>query len=90
LPGATVPVLRGRDAEHVERWLAERGFHEDRTLQATARLPSPRFWDRVSWAAVLSVGRRLSEAASQRRLEQALRDEVAFWKRLKAKGRDVE
>ena len=89
LPGATVPVLRERDAERVERWLLERGFRQGHILPATGRLPSPRFWDRVSWAAVLALGSRLSEAASRRRLELALRDEVAFWKRLEAKGGDV-
>jgi hypothetical protein len=90
LPGATVPVLRERDAERVERWLHERGFRPSRILSATGRLPSPRFWDRVSWAAVLALGDRLSEAASRRRLELALKDEVAFWKQLEAKGGDVE
>jgi hypothetical protein len=54
------------------------------------RLPTARFWDRISWAAVLSLGDRLSEMASRRRLELALKDEVAFWKRLEAKGGDVE
>jgi hypothetical protein len=90
LPGATVPVLGGRDADRVERWLLERGFRRGHILPATGRLPSPRFWDRVSWAAVLALGDRLLEAASRRRLELALKDEVAFWKRLEAKDGEVE
>jgi hypothetical protein len=81
LPGATVPVLQERDAERVERWLLERGFRQGHILPATGRLPSPRFWDRVFWAAVLALGSRLSETASRLRLELALKDEVAFWKR---------
>jgi hypothetical protein len=90
LPGATVPVLQERDAERVERWLLERGFQDGRVLQRTGRLPTARFWDRISWAAVLSLGGRLSETASRQRLELALKDEVDFWKRLDAKGGDVE
>jgi hypothetical protein len=90
LPGATVPVLQERDAERVERWLLERGFQEGRVLQRTGRLPTARFWDRISWAAVLSLGGRLSQTASRQRLELALKDEVAFWRRLEAKGGDVE
>jgi hypothetical protein len=90
LAGATVPVLGERDAERVERWLLEWGFRQGHILSATGRLLSPRFWDRVSWAAVLSLGDRLSEAGSRGRLELALKDEVAFWKRLEAKGGDVE
>jgi hypothetical protein len=87
--GATVPVLQERDAVRVERWLLERGFRKGRVLPGTGRLPTPRFWDRISWAAVLSLGGRLSETASRRRLELALKDEVAFWKRLEAKGGEV-
>jgi hypothetical protein len=90
LAGATVPVLRERDAERVVRWLLERGFRENRILAATGRLPSPRLWDRVSWSALLALRNRLSEAASRRRLELALKNEVAFWKQLEAKGGDEE
>jgi hypothetical protein len=89
-PGATVPILQERDAERVERWLLERGFRQGHILPTTGRLPSPRFWDRVCWAAVLALGGRLSEAGSRRRLELALKDEAAFWKRLEAKGGEVE
>jgi hypothetical protein len=39
---------------------------------------------------VLALGDRLSEAASRRRLELALRDEVAFWEWLEASGGEVE
>jgi hypothetical protein len=90
LPGATVPVLQERDAQRVERWLLERGFRNSLVLPRTGRFPTPRFWDRVSWAAVLALGNRLSEAASRRRLELALKDEVAFWKRLEVLGGDIE
>jgi hypothetical protein len=90
LPGSTVPHLSARDSLRVERWLAERNLCEARPLQATGRPPTPRFWDRMTWAAILAIGGRIDEQGARRRLELAVKDEVAFGKRLEERGGDVE
>jgi hypothetical protein len=90
LPGTTVPHLNVRDAERVERWLAERNLCEGRPLQATGRPPTPRCWDRMTWTAILSIGGRIDERGARRRLDLAVKDEAAFWKRLAERGGDVE
>jgi hypothetical protein len=82
LPGSTVPHLSVRDAARVERWLAERNLRGGRRLQATGRPPTPRCWDRMMWTAILGIGGRIDEGGARRRLELAVKDEVAFWKRL--------
>jgi hypothetical protein len=90
LPGSTVPHLSDRDAARVERWLAERNLRHGCALQATGRPPAPRCWDRMTWAAILAIGGRIDEHGAKRRLELAVKDEAAFWKRLKERGEDVE
>jgi hypothetical protein len=90
LPRSTVPHLSARDAARVERWLLERGYRENRPLQATGRLPTPRCWDRMAWTAILVIGGRIDEAGARRRLELAVKDEVAFWRRVEERGGDVE
>jgi hypothetical protein len=90
LPGSTVPHLSTRDAARVERWLLERNLREGRPLQATGRPPTPRCWDRMTWTAILAIGGRIDEHGARRRLELAVKDEVAFWRRLEERGGDVE
>jgi hypothetical protein len=90
LPGSTVPHLSDRDAARVERWLLERNLRHGRPLQATGRPPTPRCWDRMTWAAILAIGGRIDENGARRRLELAVKDEAAFWKRLEERGGDVE
>jgi hypothetical protein len=90
LPGSTVPHLSGRDSARVERWLAERNLCDARPLQATGRPPTPRCWDRMTWAAILAIGGRIDEDGARRRLELAVTDEVAFWRRLEERNGDVE
>ena len=86
LPGSTVPQLNARDAARVERWLSERNLRGGRPLQATGHPPAPRCWDRVTWTAILAIGGRIDEQGARRRLELALKDEVAFWRRLEKRG----
>jgi hypothetical protein len=86
LPGSTVPHLNAADAVRVERWLVERNLCDSRPLQATERRPTPRCWDRMTWAAILAIGGRIDEQGARRRLELALKDEVAFWRRLEKRG----
>jgi hypothetical protein len=90
LPGSTVPHLSDRDAARVERWLVERNLREGRPLQATGRPPTPRCWDRMTWTAILAIGARIDEGGARRRLELAVKDEVAFWKRLEERGGEAE
>jgi hypothetical protein len=90
LPGSTVPHLSDRDAARVERWLAERNMCEDRPLPATGHPPTPRCWDRMTWAAILAIGGRIDEQGARRRLELAVKDEVAFRARIGECGEDVE
>ena len=90
VPGSTVPHLNARDAGRVERWLAERNLRETRPLPATGRQPTPRCWDRMTWTAILAIGGRIDEHGARRRLELAVKDEVAFWRRLEERGGDVE
>jgi hypothetical protein len=90
LPGSTVPHLSDRDAARVERWLLERNLSEARPLQATGRPPAPRCWDRMIWAAILAISGRIDEQGARRRLELAVKDETAFWKRLEDSGGDIE
>jgi hypothetical protein len=89
LRGSTVPHLSARDAGRVERWLADRNLRDGRPLQATGRPPTPRCWDRMTWAAILAIGRRIDQHGARRRLELAVKDEVAFWRRLEECGGDV-
>jgi hypothetical protein len=90
LPGSTVPHLNARDSLRVERWLADRNLCDARPMQATGRPPTPRCWDRMSWAAILVIGGRIDEQGARRRLESAIKDELAFWKRLKERSGDIE
>jgi hypothetical protein len=90
LPGSTVPHLNARDAGRVERWLAERNLGGGRPLQATGRPPTPRCWDRMTWTAILAIGGRIDEQGARRRLELAMKDEVAFWMRFERRGGDAE
>jgi hypothetical protein len=90
LPGSSVPHLSARDAARVERWLAERNVRESFPLQATGRPPTPRCLDRMTWTAILAIGGRIDEHGARRRLELAVKDEVAFWRRLGERGGDVE
>jgi hypothetical protein len=89
LHGSTVPHLSDRDAARVERWLAERNLCEGRPLQATGRPATPRCWDRMTWAAILAIGGRIDEQGARRRLELAVKDEAAFWKRFEESGGDA-
>jgi hypothetical protein len=77
LPGSTVTHLSVRDAARVERWLLERGFWEDRAMQGMGCPPTPRCWDRMTWAAILVIGGCIDEGGARRRLELAVQDEVA-------------
>jgi hypothetical protein len=36
----------------------------------------------MTWAAILAIGGRIDEGGARRRLELAMKDEVAFWRRL--------
>jgi hypothetical protein len=82
LPGSTVAHLNVRDAARVERWLAERNLRDARPLQMTGRPPTPRCWDRMTWTAILAIGGRIDQHGARRRLELAMKDEAAFWRRL--------
>jgi hypothetical protein len=90
LSGSTVPHLSDRDAARVERWLAERNLCEGRPLQATGRPPTPRCLDRMIWTAILAIGGRIDERGARRRLELAIKDEAAFWRRLAERGGAAE
>jgi hypothetical protein len=89
-PGSTVPHLNDRDAGRVEQWLAERNLREARPLQATGRPPTARCWDRMTWTAILAIGGRIDDQGARRRLELAVKDEAAFWRRLEEWGGEVE
>ena len=41
-------------------------------------------------AAILAIGGRIDEGGARRRLELAVKDEVAFWRRLEDRGGDVD
>jgi hypothetical protein len=90
MPGSTVPHLSARDAGRVERWLAERNLGAGCALQATGRPPTPRCWDRMMWTAILAIGGRIDEGGAKRRLELAVKDEVAFWTRLEERDGEAE
>src|ERR1700722_6559229 len=90
VPGSTVPHLNVRDSARVERWLAERNLREGCPLQATGRPPTRRCRDRMTWTAILAIGRRIDERGASLRLGSTLKDEVAFWTRLAARGGDVD
>jgi hypothetical protein len=90
IPGSTVPHLNVRDSERVQRWFLARNLRDDRPLPATRRPPTPRCWDRLTWAAILAIGGRIGERGASLRLASALSDEVVFWKQLIARGGDVE
>jgi hypothetical protein len=89
IPGRTTPVLNAGDAEGVERWLFERGFRDGRPLPATGRPPTPRCWDRMTWTAILAIGGRIDDRGAALRLKSCLRDEIAFWRRLAGRDRNV-
>jgi hypothetical protein len=42
------------------------------------------------WAAILAIGGRIDEGGARRRVELAVKDEVAFWRRLEERGGDAE
>jgi hypothetical protein len=86
LPGTTAPHLNARDAARVERWLIERNLRDGVALQATGWPQTPRCWDRMTWAAILAIGGRIDEHGARRRLELAVKDEVAFWQRFEERG----
>ena len=44
----------------------------------------------MTWAAILAIGGRIDENGARRRLELAVKDEAAFWKRLEERGGDPE
>jgi hypothetical protein len=44
----------------------------------------------MTWTAILAIGGRIDEGGARRRLELAVKDEVAFWKRLEERGWDDE
>jgi hypothetical protein len=44
----------------------------------------------MTWAAILALGGRIDEGGGKRRLELAVRDEVAFWRLLAERGGDFE
>ena len=44
----------------------------------------------MTWTAILAIGGRIDEHGARRRLELAVKDEVAFWRRLEERGGDVE
>jgi hypothetical protein len=44
----------------------------------------------MTWAAILAIGGRIDESGARRRLELAVKDEVAFWERIEKRGGDVE
>jgi hypothetical protein len=59
-------------------------------MQATGRQPTHRCWDRMTWAAILAIGGRIGEQGARRRVEWAMKDEVAFWKRLEERAGDAQ
>jgi hypothetical protein len=44
----------------------------------------------MTWAAILAIGGRIADQGARRRLELALKDEVALWRRLEERGGDIE
>jgi hypothetical protein len=44
----------------------------------------------MTWVAILALGGRIDQHGARRWLELAVKDEVAFWKRLEGRGGDVE
>ena len=44
----------------------------------------------MTWAAILVLGGRIDEQGARRRLELAVKEEVAFWRRLEERGGDAE
>jgi hypothetical protein len=44
----------------------------------------------MMWTAILAIGGRIDDQGARRRLELAVKDEVAFWKRLEERGGDPE
>jgi hypothetical protein len=44
----------------------------------------------MTWTAILAIGGRIDANGARRRLELAVKDEVAFWRRLDERGGDVE
>jgi hypothetical protein len=62
---------------------------DDRDLLATG-CSTPRCLNRMTWTAILAIGGRIDEHGPTRRLELAVKDEVAFWRRLEERGGDVE
>jgi hypothetical protein len=59
-------------------------------MQATGRPPTLRCWDRMTWTAILAIGGRIDEQGAMRRLELAVKDEIAFWRRFGERGGDAE
>jgi hypothetical protein len=43
----------------------------------------------MTWAAILAIGGRIDDQGARRRLELAVKDDVAFWQRLEERGGDV-
>ena len=52
--------------------------------------PPPRCRDGMTWAAILALGGRIDEGGGKRRLELAVKDEVAFWTRLEERDGEAE
>ena len=44
----------------------------------------------MTWTAILAIGGRIDEYGARRRLDLAVKDETAFWKRLEGSGGDIE
>ena len=44
----------------------------------------------MPWAAILAIGGRIDEQGAMRRLELAVKDEIAFWRRFGERGGDAE
>jgi hypothetical protein len=44
----------------------------------------------MTWIAILAIGGRIDQLGARRRLELAMKDEVAFWRRLQERGGDAE
>jgi hypothetical protein len=62
---------------------------EGRGLLATG-CSTPRCRDGMTWTAILAIGGRIDEHGARRRLELAVKDEVAFWRRLVKRGGGAE
>jgi hypothetical protein len=44
----------------------------------------------MTWAVILAIGGRIEEDGARRRLELAVNDEVAFWRRLEERGGEAQ